>query len=222
MIAQKIACDFLSDLRSFFSPSAVENCLRFSTAEERLLRFLRNRRRSVFSNSFGIRENSFPLLEKKNPRFFFSPSAVENRLRFSTADEGPFSWSFFPDSFGVGKKGRIFPDSDTFYYSWSFFFQKKDGFSPNSRVFFLCPCGAEGIKSCLSFRFQRNRKNGRPLRFLWNLRGPGVGGNIGIVKNSPFFPYGKKEPGVGENIRKRTGFPRLLRSRGKYRREKSS
>ena len=84
---------------------------------------------------------------------------------------------FFPVLF-LSEKGRIFPDS---------------------RFFFLCPCGAEGIKSCLSFRFlapfskgkranfflflrkrkkYRNRRNGRPLRFLWNLRGPGVGGNI--------------------------------------------
>ena len=35
-----------------------------------------------------------------------------------------------------------------------------------------------GKKSCLSFRFLWNRKNGRPLRFQRNLRGPGVGGNI--------------------------------------------
>ena len=45
------------NLRFFFSTSAVENRKRFSTAEERLLRFRRNRRRPVFSNSFGIREN---------------------------------------------------------------------------------------------------------------------------------------------------------------------
>ena len=34
VIAQKIACDFLSDLRFFFSRSAVENRKRFSTADE--------------------------------------------------------------------------------------------------------------------------------------------------------------------------------------------
>ena len=50
-----------------------------------------------------------------------------------------------------------------------------------------------GKKSCLSFRFRKilfplprrgrgkkhvNRKNGRPLRFQRNLRGPGIGGDV--------------------------------------------
>ena len=78
----------------------------------------------------------------------------------------------------------------------------------------------------------RNRKNGRPLRFLWNLRGPGV------EKKGRIFP---DSFGVGENIRKRTDFLRLryfllfqrnskkfaffslrekrARSRGKYRKK---
>ena len=58
-----------------------------------------NRRRPVFSNSEGIRENSFtlryfPRLRKsrEKPVLFLSEkgpsSAVENRLRFSTADAG--------------------------------------------------------------------------------------------------------------------------------------
>ena len=44
-----------------------------------------------------------------------------------------------------------------------------------------------------------NRKNGRPLRFQRNLRGPGV------EKKGRISPDSE---GVGGNIRKRTGFPR--------------
>ena len=199
--------------------------------------------------------------------------------------------------------------------------EKNLAFLSDSRVFFLCPCGAEGKTSCLSFRFlapffrlfspilleweetsgkkgeffplpgpfserkrtgfprtpkdfipsapqgqrkkkrksgeiseeekvskseerpspqiplesegTRNRKNGRPLRFQRNLRGPGVEKKGRISPDSwLFFPVGKKgrifyyskgivkSIGVGENIRKRTGFHRLLRSRGKYRKRK--
>ena len=184
--------------------SVKNSCLPFRLEERKVDIFtdpFMGREKSVEDLFFFLEERSKIFLpEKKNRRFFFSTSVVENR-------RGPPS-PIAPPKIARNFRGRdpasallsdISPDSDTFYYSWSFFFQKKDGFSPNSRFFFLCPAGAEGKKSCLSFRFLWNRKNGRPLRFLWNLRGPGVGGNIGIVKNSPFFPYGKKGPGVGEN-----------------------
>ena len=57
VIAQKIACDFLSDLRFFFSAPAVENRKRFSTAGEGpffLVLFLKEKGR-IFSDSFRSR-----------------------------------------------------------------------------------------------------------------------------------------------------------------------
>ena len=127
-------------------------------------------------------------------------------------------------------------------------FRRQRSVSSDSRVFFLCPCGAEGIKSCLSFQFtarranlmngfagaclkfffpshlwlgekHANRKNGRPLRFLWNLRGPGIGGDPpSAVENRLRFSTADEGP---FSFRKRTGFPRLacffplpLRGRG--------
>ena len=82
--------------------SAVENRLRFSTAEERLLRFRKiffpshlwlgekhaNRRRPVFSNSFGIRENEGLL----NMYIFFfrerpNSSNLDVRLLYSPGKE---------------------------------------------------------------------------------------------------------------------------------------
>ena len=70
----------------------------------------------------------------------------------------------------LSEKGRVFPDSRFFLRD----------FSPESKIpWEKRAINGSGKKSCLSFRFLWNRKNGRPLRFLWNLRGPGVGENIG-------------------------------------------
>ena len=182
-IAQKIACDFLSDHGFVFAPKGQRQIQDFFFP----VLFLKEKGR-IFPDSFGVGGN----IGKKIKDFFFvvprkfyefsgdPTSAVENRLRFSTAEErllrflrnrrGPAVCRRKSLAIFDGRRG-------------SFFFQKKDGFSPNSRFFFLCPCGAEGIKSCLSFRFLRNRRNGRPLRFQRNLRGPGVGENIGIREN---------------------------------------
>ena len=82
-LPSKIACDFRP------LPSKIASDFR--------------RQRSVSSDFFGIGGDP--------------PSAVENRLRFSTADEGPFS--------------DIFPTPSEKY-------QKKDGFSPTP-IFFTIP-----------------------------------------------------------------------------------
>ena len=276
VIAQKIACDFLSDLRFFFSPSAVENRLRFSTADEGpfserkrtdFLRLLRSRgkfqkkgerfplpgkeKSSIFLFAvcrrkslaiFDGRRGSFFLvlffrlaffspshrwLGKKILPFFPIPSESEERPspQIPLESEGTRSqkkrtnlprlryFLLFLVLF-LSEKGRLFPELAFFSPSHKWLgkkifrsrgkyrnskkfalfslrekrarsrgkYQKKDGFSPNSR-FFLRAINGSGKKSCLSFRFLWNRKNGRPLRFLWNLRGPGVGGNIGRKKS---------------------------------------
>ena len=128
-------------------------------------------------NSLAIFDGRTRVLfpEKEKSSIFLFTVCRRNRLRFSTADEGPFSptpilftipgpfsWSFFSDSEGVGKKERISPDSfgvggnirkrtrnrkfalfSAFFSCLSFRFRVPS----DSRVFFLFPCGAEGIKT---------------------------------------------------------------------------
>ena len=132
-------------------------------------------------------------------------SLTEKHL-FSTSSSSPFppiSMLFPARKERVRPFSDIFPDSDTFYYSDI----SPDSGSPQiplesegtavppiskkseekARFYSLCPAGAEKKKT---------RVRGKPVLFLKE-KGPG------IVKNSPFFPYGKKGPGVGGNIRKR-------------------
>ena len=194
--------------------------MRFSTADGGPffpVLFLSEKGR-IFLDSEGVGKN----IGKERSIFFPTPSE-SGKIRRSIINfiEDLFFPVLFPESPQIPKesegtavlpipkeserrakeKSKIFLFTVCRRKSQAIFDGRRGSFFSDSRFFFLCPCGAEGIKSCLSFRFLRNRKNGRPLRFLWNLRGPGV------EKKGRIFP---DSFGVGENIRKRTDFSRLL------------
>ena len=116
------------------------------------------RQRSVSYDSEGIGGNP--------------PPAVENRKRFSTAGEGPF-FRYFPRLLRSRRKSVLFlsekgPSSAVKNRKR---FSTADGEKKNRRFFFFRKKGEWKEKSKI-FSSHRNRRNGRPLRFLWNLRGP--------------------------------------------------
>ena len=89
------------------------------------------------------------------------------------------------------------------------FLSEKGRVFPDSRVFFLCPCGAEGIKSCLSFRFLEKKNR---LRFFFSA--PAVENRLrfSTAGEGPFFlVLFLKEKG--------RIFSDSFRSRGKYRKK---
>ena len=147
------------NLRFFFLTSAVENRLRFSTAEERLLRFLRNRRRPVFSysrkerssmrgarSSIGLPSSIFFSLSPENSMNFRGtrrlPSQIASDLRRETSVSSDF-WSFFSkekrrifsSSFGRGKSIEI--GGKPVFFSDPYMGREKQRGSPQHVYFFF-------------------------------------------------------------------------------------
>ena len=73
-------------------------------------------------------------LEKKNLQSFFSPSAVENRLRFSTAEECLFRFACFFPLPRRGRENKILPFLPISGKERSKIPQKKHAFSEGSRI----------------------------------------------------------------------------------------
>ena len=168
---------------------------------------------------FDGRGASPPISGKEKSKIFLFGACRQNRLRFSTAGEGPFFLVLF-----LSEKGRIFSDSFRSRGKYrkkgeffsiplspensmnfrgtlvcrrkslaifdgrrgSFFFQKKDGFSPNSR-FFLRAINGSGKKS---FGVGENIGRGKSIK---------IGGKPVFLM--PFLPIPEKNPSGPRSLR---------------------
>ena len=147
--------------RQDFIPSAPQGQRKKTRESERKARFFS---RAIYAPVPP--ENGMPFSggtgSEKNTRIGGDPPyAVENRKRFSTADEGPFFRYFLRFQRNQRKSVLFLSDKGpSSAVKNRKRFSTADGEKKNLR-FFFCP----------PFRFLWNRKDGGPLRFLWNLRG---------------------------------------------------
>ena len=95
---------------------------------------------------------------------------------------GPFRCQRNLKGPGIGRKGKMFFPS----HPWRRFFALRVFFSdPNGsgKTFFRFACFFPLPLRGRGNKIFRNRKDGRPLRFLWNLRGPVIR-DCGVLSDS--------------------------------------
>ena len=204
----------------------------------RLLRFLRNRRgpgacrRKSLAIFDGRRRSFFPIFPPtpkefgKNPSFFFQkkdprlPSKIASDFQRQTVKRKIFDFSFsgkkanfflfryFPRLLRSSGKTRPFSERKRTRKRKKYRNRRKQRFSPGIDRRSM---PGENTRKTRESEGTRNRKNGRPLRFLWNLRGPGIG------KSSPFFRYFLRLLALFSRREKRANFLLFFRNSKKYR-----